>query len=71
MSAVAKMRTCKEAYEEIKRLDPNTSINPYTVRQLYLEGNVPTIRVGKLRLMDFDKLMSYLRGDYISAKQIS
>jgi len=58
METIAKMRTEKQAFKELKALDPHTNVNQYTMRQIYLSGNVPTIRVGKLRLMDFDLLMA-------------
>lgn len=59
---MAKMRTLDMAYEEIKAADPNTSLSKYSLRQLLMSGAVPTVRVGRLRLVNMALLMDYLAG---------
>lgn len=55
-----RMRTVKEAYQEIKELDSNTAITPYRIRQLVKTGAVPSVEAGKKRLVNLDMLLDYL-----------
>ena len=58
----AKMRTLDTAFAEIKATDPNTAISKYSLRQILLSGAVPTVRVGRLRLVNMAALTDYLAG---------
>ena len=60
---MAKMRTLDMAWEEIKTADPNTSLTKYSLRQILISGEVPIVRVGRLRLVNMDTLHSYLSGE--------
>jgi hypothetical protein len=60
---MAKMRTLDMAWEEIKDADPNTSLTKYSLRQILISGEVPIVRVGRLRLVNMDTLHSYLSGE--------
>lgn len=55
-----RMRTIAEAAAEIKRLDPDTAITPYYIRNLVLSGKIPHLRVGAKRLINLDILITYL-----------
>jgi len=57
-----KMRTLDMAYKDIKTADPNTSLSKYSLRQILMSGEVPTVRVGRLRLVNMDTLQVYLSG---------
>ena len=59
----AKMRTLDMAWEEIKTADPNTSLSKYSLRRILMSGQVPTVRVGRLRLVNMDVLAAYLSGE--------
>ena len=60
---MVKMRTLDMAWEEIKTADPNTSLTKYSLRQILISGEVPIVRVGRLRLVNMDTLHSYLSGE--------
>lgn len=55
-----RMRTINEAYNEIKANDPSTAITPYAIRQLVLDGKIPSVKAGKKYLLSLDALQSYL-----------
>lgn len=55
-----RLRTINEAVRFLKQEDPETSITPYFVRRMIVDGHVPTIMAGKKYLVDLDCLMTYL-----------
>ena len=57
-----RMRTITEAAAEIKKVDPNTAVTPYAIKQMVLSGEIPHIKAGKKRLVNMDILESYLSG---------
>lgn len=57
-----RIRTINSAYEEIRKLDPNTAITPYYIRKLVDTGRIRSIRDGSKALVDFDNLILYLNG---------
>lgn len=58
---VPRMRTAKEAAEEIRKVDPNTGITEYYVKQLALSGVIPSVMAGSKRLINLDALFEYLQ----------
>lgn len=56
----ARMRYPAEAMEELRREDPNTRVTLHLIRSLVKCGLVPSIRVGRGYLLNFDKLLEYL-----------
>lgn len=58
--AMPRMRTIKEAHQELKQLDPNTAVTEYYIKQLVLSGQIPFVTAGRKRLLNFDALLSYL-----------
>lgn len=60
ISAMARIRTIKKAYEEISKADPNTCLTEHHIRQLAINGNIPTTKAGNKYLLDLDKLIEYL-----------
>lgn len=61
MNVAPRMRTAKEAVEEIRKTDPNTGITEYYVKQLALSGVIPSVMAGSKRLINLDALFEYLQ----------
>ena len=57
---MARMRTISEAYKEIKDKDANTAMTQYFLRQLILQGQIPTVKAGRKYLINMDMLDAYL-----------
>ena len=55
-----RMRTVPEAAKEMKRIDPNTAVTEYHIRQLALSGVLPRVQAGRKLLINFDLLLEYL-----------
>lgn len=55
-----RLRTIREAACEIKSIDPNTAVTPYRIRQLILNGILPSVRAGNKYLLNLDLLLEYL-----------
>lgn len=55
-----RMRTIQEAANELKKIDPDTALTPYAIRQMVLKGVIPCIYAGKKRLINMDILEKYL-----------
>lgn len=51
-----KYRTIKGAFAEIKERDPNTALTEYRIRQMVIEGEIPSKRAGNKYLLDIDCL---------------
>lgn len=58
---IPRMRTVKEAAQELKALDPQTAMTPYHIRRLCLDGVIPVVKAGKKNLLDLDILLEYMR----------
>ena len=54
------MRTLDECYNEIKKIDENTAISKYYIRQLAISGKIPVVMCGRKRLINLDGLINYL-----------
>ena len=61
LNGIPRMRTAKEAVEEIKKVDPNTGITEYYVKQLALSGVIPSVMAGSKRLVNLNALFEYLQ----------
>lgn len=55
-----KMRFPKQALEELKRIDPETPIKVGYIRKLVHTGVIPSVAIGKRRLLKLDSLLDYL-----------
>ncbi len=67
--AMPRMRTIKEAHQELKQLDPNTAVTEYYIKQLVLSGQIPFVMAGRKRLLNFDALLSYLENPAQNSNQ--
>lgn len=59
---MARIRTIKKAYEEIKQADPNTCLTEHHIRQLAINGVIPCRKAGSRYLLDLDMLIAYIGG---------
>lgn len=57
---MAKMRIIKDVFEEIKKNDPNTAITMCGLRRMVQTGVIPSVQIGRKRLINYDNLMEYL-----------
>ncbi len=57
---IARMRFAHQCIEELHKIDPDTPIKECFVRSLVKRGLVPSVPVGRRRLVNFDALLEYL-----------
>lgn len=57
---ISKMKTVKQCFEEIKKLDPQTAITQWFIRCLCKENKVKHFMTGTKILVNFDDLINYL-----------
>lgn len=58
-----KMRTVKQAMEELKRLDPCTAMTERALRRMIAENDIPFVAIGRKKLLNFDLLLAKLAGN--------
>ena len=58
---MAKSRTIQKAYAELKSRDPETAISLNYIRQLVINGIIPSRKAGSKYLFDLDKLEEYMQ----------
>lgn len=57
---MARMRLINDIYNEIKLNDPDTAITLCGLRRLVQTGVIPSVQIGRKRLINYDNLMDYL-----------
>ena len=57
-----RIRTIKSALAEIKGTDSKTALTEYRIRQLVINGEVPSMKCGNKYLVDVDILLKVLEG---------
>ena len=55
-----RMRTQSAAIKHIRAHDPDSAITPWALRSMVLSGQIPSVQVGRKRLIDLDTLNLYL-----------
>lgn len=55
-----RMRLIKDAFEQLKKEDPETDITIYALRTIVKSRVVPTVRLGRKLLINYDSLLDYL-----------
>ena len=55
-----RMRTVHEAAEELRKMDANTAVTEYHIRQLAVNNVIPRVKAGKKYLINLDALIAYL-----------
>ena len=58
-----RMRTAPGALAIIQEEDPGTEVTLHYLRRLIKTGTVPSVPVGRKKLIDVDKLIDYLKGE--------
>lgn len=61
MSTPPRMRTIKEVMQELKKIDPNTAVREYYVRELVNTNKIAHLRAGRKILVNFDAFLEYLQ----------
>lgn len=62
MNAIPRMRTIKQAINELKEKDSQTAFTETALRRAVLSGQIPHIRAGNKILVNLDIVESYLSG---------
>lgn len=57
---VPRMRTIPEAFNELKKADPETAYTLRALRAAVNRGELPVVRVGNKRLVNLDKMFEML-----------
>lgn len=60
LAKAPRMRYPEQALAELKSEDPNTPVTVYMIRRLVAAGTIPSIRMGRRRLLNYDSLLEYL-----------
>lgn len=60
---MAKMRLIKDVYNDIKENDPDTAITMCGLRRMVQMGVIPSVQVGRKRLINADTVMDYLNNN--------
>ena len=58
---MARLRMIQEAYNLIKRDDPETSLTICALRRIIKTQSIPIIQIGRKSLIDYDMLLVYLQ----------
>ena len=61
MTKLARMRYPAEALAMLKEDDPETRVTLPFIQRLLKSGKVPYIKVGRCRMLNYDKLLEYLQ----------
>lgn len=63
-----RMRLVKDALAQLKKDDPDTDVTLYALRTIVKSGVVPTVRLGRKVLINYDSLLEYFSsGDKIES----
>ena len=66
-----RMRLVKDAYEQLRKDDPDTNITMYALRTIVKSGVVPTVKLGRKTLVNYDSLLEFFRnGDDVKSQSI-
>ena len=55
-----KLRLIKDVYEELKNDDPNTAMTLNGLRRIIKSKQVPTVKIGRKTLVNYEVLTKYL-----------
>ncbi|MBE5040697.1 hypothetical protein [Ructibacterium gallinarum] len=56
---VPKMRLIREVYDELHKIDPNSAITMYALRQLVKTKKIPSVNVGRKVLVNYYDVVKY------------
>lgn len=60
ISSAVRMRTIPKAYDEIKRLDPETNLSSRAFRRMVGSGTIPSVKVDNVVLVNLDRALEIL-----------
>ena len=60
MSNIPRMRTMPECIQMLKELDPDTALTLTALRRKVKCGEIPSVKIGNKRLINFDMLVDIL-----------
>ena len=55
-----RMRLISECFQLLKESDPNTAVTLCGLRRLVKVGEIPSLKVGRKCMIDYDQLLDYL-----------
>ena len=58
-----RIRTINEAFDYIKKVDPESSLTKNALRKLVITGKIPSTKSGCKYLINLDILENYLNGN--------
>lgn len=61
MTEIPRMRTAREAMEELKNEDPNTAFTERALRRMMKTGEIPVLKIGSKNLIEMNNLYDYIR----------
>lgn len=59
-NSAVRMRTIPKAYEEIKRLDPDTKLSTRAFRRMVSGGVIPSVTIDNVVLVNLDRVLEIL-----------
>ena len=66
-----RMRLVKDAYEQLRKDDPDTNITMYALRTIVKSGVIPTVKLGRKTLVNYDSLLEFFRnGDDVKSQPV-
>ena len=60
MAEILKMRTINEAYNWLKKQDPETCLTRNAFRKMVGQGKIPFLQIGNRRLLNVDLIIPIL-----------
>lgn len=62
---IPRMRLAREIVEELKELDPKTSVTESGIRRLVKEGKLRSVKVGNKSLINLDQCIDYFNEPFL------
>lgn len=63
-----RMRLVDKAYDEFKKLDPETDITRCAFRRIVKRGDIPSYMVGNRRLVNLDEVVDFFQQTTVSVQ---
>ena len=68
---IPRMRTQKECLKLLRQDDPDTALTQTALRTKVLTGEIPHVKVGAKRLVNYDALLLYLQSPEQSKEYVT
>ncbi len=63
VKSTPRMRTVKQAMEELRSIDPRTALTERALRRMIADNDISCISIGRKKLVNFDLLLAKLAGN--------